>query len=179
MVHLYPPALQQGEALGPVQKGLDFLPGKGHAVHRQLRLNRHQRVKAQPGRLLPAQTDRQGDRRGPLAPPVGHPAQDTGLFQLLRPFQKLIGLLRRQAQGMEQLTGGHEFPDQRHRLRRPVQAGQQLQQLAPVRAVLRQGVLQRHMGDPAVFIPCGVGGEKGEGEILVATLHQVEKDPFR
>ena len=35
------------------------------------------------------------------------------------------------------------------------------------------------MGNPAVFISGGVGGEESKGKLLVLTLHQVKKDPLR
>ena len=80
---------------------------------------------------------------------------------------------------MEHFAALHEFCDQARNLRGAIQAGEQLQQLFPLRPVLSQSILQRHVPHGSLFVPRGVGREKGKGIFVILILHQMEEDAFR
>ena len=83
---------------------------------------------------------------------------------------------------MKELPGFHKSGHQRRDLRRPVQTGQKGHQLFPVVLIFRQGIGQRHMAYRIVFVPGGIGGQKGEGilaALVLPVLHQMEKYPLR
>ena len=80
---------------------------------------------------------------------------------------------------MKHFAAFHEFRDQTRNLRGAIQAGEQLQQLFPLRPVLSQSILQRHVPHGSPFVPRGVGRKKGKWVFVILILHQVEEDAFR